>query len=473
MKKYLLVLFSLIIACQLFAQNKPNIENIVNAFFKHYEFESSNQQHIKFFCKPDGWYTAEYSYENPDKFFNKQIFWSAQTKSYKALRYGRADVDTVEIANRIEQFKVESNWTFTLYQYAHNKYYGYPSWQWDVIKELGEQQEVSDTVWESLGRAYSNYAGGFLFYQYGDIFVNNDSDRIQLKETELISKKRIDKFLFYQEKAINAFAQLAKVNPNYETMVGKSAIKLANEHMYSYSTLLMANDSINAKPFLKRTVFPDSLLQFCKGYFKNIPTNGILITYGDNDTYPLWYLQETAGFRKDVLVINTSLLAARRYLKLLEKTTHGTLFSTKDSIYNKQHFDFSIYEDDYKQSKPILLKDFVFELNAFTPKEKTARKNNTRSTEAVIDTDDPSDYLKKYHQKTILLNALKPNKTNKKGAQTKNTIELSSYMLMNQFMILDIINQNFQKRSINFTYLEKSLQHILTQKENIFQIVAN
>jgi hypothetical protein len=58
------------------------------------------------------------------------------------------------------------------------------------------------------------------------------------------------------------------------------------------------------------------LLEYNKNMLASVPENGVLITNGDYDTYPAWYLQGK-GLRQDVLIVNRSLLNLKDHASYL------------------------------------------------------------------------------------------------------------------------------------------------------------
>lgn len=54
-------------------------------------------------------------------------------------------------------------------------------------------------------------------------------------------------------------------------------------------------------------------------YLSSCDENAVLLTYGDNDSFPLWYIQDVEGFRTDVRVANLSYLQSGFYIETMSR----------------------------------------------------------------------------------------------------------------------------------------------------------
>ena len=82
---------------------------------------------------------------------------------------------------------------------------------------------------------------------------------------------------------------------------------------------------------------------FAKNYLASVDDNGILITFGDNDTFPLWYAQEVEGFRTDVRILNYTLSGMYWYVEQLF-----------NKLYDSEPVKFTLPKEFYGLGKDVV-----------------------------------------------------------------------------------------------------------------------
>jgi transmembrane protein TMEM260 (protein O-mannosyltransferase) len=240
--------------------------------------------------------------------------------------------------------------------------------------------------------------------------------------------------------------------------VGEKFGKFIKAPMASYAAaglcflavpVLMGNQEWDDHDRGKKTLARD----LAKDYLESCPPNAILFTFGDNDTYPLWYAQEVEGIRPDVRVMVNTLLGTDWYMnqlryKVNQSAPFDIIFTPEQIMGDNRNvvyftdkvpgFDKNKYYDLYDIMKNVIGSD--------DPRYTTQADNGSTINLAPV----------QKFTVPVDLNTVRSNGTVHDGDSVVSELHLDlpaqkRYLVKNDLAILAIIAANKWKRPICFT----------------------
>lgn len=232
--------------------------------------------------------------------------------------------------------------------------------------------------------------------------------------------------------------------------------------------LIMANQEWNDHDRSKKTLARDLAID----YLESCAPNAILVSFGDNDTYPLWFAQEVMGIRTDIRVINSSLLGTDWYINQLRYKVNNS--DPIDPIWSAEQIEGPTRDIIYYAPRPGVDPNQYMDL--YTMMKDFAGSDDPSKMEQSRD----GSMLNVFPTKKVFIpvdvNLVRSNGTVNPSDSVVSEVRFDlprNVLYKNDAAILNIIAANKWKRPIYFTspYGDLGFQSYLRQDGLTYRLV--
>ena len=210
--------------------------------------------------------------------------------------------------------------------------------------------------------------------------------------------------------------------------------------------VLMANQEWDDHDRSKKTMARDLAID----YLESCAPNAIVVSFGDNDTYPLWYAQEVEGIRRDIRVINSSLLGTDWYINQLRYKINQS--DPVDPIWTPEQIEGSNRDIVYYAPKAGVDPNQYMDL--YTVMKDWAGSDDPSKTVQGRDGTTLNIYPTKKVSIPVDINLVKQNGTVNANDSVVSSVQFEikkDYLFKNDAAVLNMIASNKWKRPIYFT----------------------
>lgn len=186
---------------------------------------------------------------------------------------------------------------------------------------------------------------------------------------------------------------------------------------------------------------------YASNFLNSCEENAIIFTYGDNDTYPLWYAQEVENIRTDVRVVNLSLIAVDWYIDQLRRKVNNspaikmTLTSEDLRGFKRTQIPIDPYQKDGGQQMSV---DAALK---FVGESHPIPTRSGKELESYLPT---KNLFIPVRRNEAIANGLMSPQDSTVGDRMPFKLNKGSYMLKGDLAVMDIVANNMFERPVYF-----------------------